>query len=157
MDILWIVLSLLFLAAGIIGCIIPLLPGPPLAYVGLLLIQLTSNPPFTFTFMLLWAGVVVVVSLLDYILPVYSTKKFGGTKYGMWGCMIGLLAGIWFGPWGIIFGPLAGAFMGEMLANNKSGAIRAAMGSFIGFLFNTLLKLVVCVIMAWYVMAYLLW
>jgi uncharacterized protein YqgC (DUF456 family) len=150
MDLLWIILSILFLLTGIVGCIIPLLPGPPLAYIGLLLIQLKSDPPFSFEFMLIWAGIVVVISVLDYLIPVYGTKKFGGTKYGMWGCMIGLLAGIWLGPWGIILGPFFGALIGEMLGNNQSGAIKAAFGSFVGFIFSTLIKLVACCIMGWY-------
>lgn len=98
----------------------------------------------------MWAGIVVVVSVLDYLIPVYGTKKFGGTKYGMWGCGIGLLAGVWLGPWGIILGPFFGALIGEMLASNHTGAFKAALGSFIGFLFSTLLKLIVCVIMVWY-------
>lgn len=151
MDLLWIILSILFLLVGIAGCIIPLLPGPPLAYVGLLLIQLKSSPPFSLRFMLIWAGIVVVISILDYLIPMYGTKKFGGTKYGMWGCMIGLVAGIWLGPWGIILGPFLGALVGEMLGNNQEVAIRAAFGSFVGFVFGTLLKLVTCIIMAWYV------
>jgi len=100
--------------------------------------------------MLIWAGIVLVVSVLDYLIPVYGTKKFGGTKYGMWGCMIGLIAGIWLGPWGIITGPFLGALLGELLANNHTGAFKAALGSFIGFLFSTLLKLIACVMMAWY-------
>jgi len=150
MDILWIIVAALFLLAGIIGCILPFLPGPPLAYVGLLFIQLKSDPPFSLKFILIWAGIVLVVSVLDYLIPVYGTKKFGGTKYGMWGCMIGLIAGIWLGPWGIITGPFLGALLGELLANNHTGAFKAALGSFIGFLFSTLLKLIACVMMAWY-------
>jgi len=150
MELLWIILSSLFLLAGLIGCILPLLPGPPLAYVGLLFIQLKTDPPFSLKFMLIWAGIVLVVSVLDYLIPVYGTKKFGGTKYGMWGCMIGLIGGIWLGPWGIIMGPFLGALAGELLANNHTGAFRAALGSFVGFLFSTLLKLIACVMMAWY-------
>jgi uncharacterized protein len=151
MDLFWSILAALFLLAGIVGCIVPLLPGPPLAYIGFLFVQLKTEPPFTLTFMLVWAGIVLVVSLLDYLIPVYGTKKFGGSKYGLWGCTIGLFAGVWFGPWGIIIGPFAGAFFGELIASSQTDkALKAAFGSFIGFLFSTLLKLIVCVIMAWY-------
>ena len=151
MDVLWIILASLFILAGIVGCLVPLLPGPPLVYVGFLFVQLKETPPFTLNFMLLWAAIVIVVSVLDYLIPVYGTKKLGGSKYGMWGCTIGLFAGVWFGPWGIVLGPFAGAFLGELFASNQSDtALKAALGSFIGFLFSTLLKLVVCVIMAWY-------
>lgn len=150
MDLLWILLAASFLITGIIGCIVPMLPGPPLSYAGLLFAQLISDPPFSLTFMLVWAAIVLAVSVLDYIIPVYGTKKLGGTKYGIWGCMVGLFAGIWFGPWGIVLGPFLGAFAGEMLAANHTGALKAALGSFIGFLFSTLLKLIVCVVMAGY-------
>lgn len=151
MDILWIVLSCIFILAGIIGCIVPLLPGPPLAFVGLLLIQLKTNPPFSSTFLWMWAGIVLVVSILDYLVPIYGTKKFGGSKYGIWGCSIGLLVGLWLGPIGIILGPFIGAFIGELIARKKSGdALKAATGSFLGFLLGTVLKLVVCFVMAWY-------
>jgi uncharacterized protein YqgC (DUF456 family) len=100
---------------------------------------------------LIWAGIVAFVTLLDYIIPVYGTKKFGGTKYGVWGCMLGLLAGFWMGPVGIIIGPFVGAFVGEWLANrNSDKALRAAIGSFIGFLTGTVLKLVVCCVITYY-------
>jgi len=95
--------------------------------------------------------IAAVVTLFDYYIPIYGTKKFGGTTYGVWGCTIGLVAGLWLGPIGIIIGPFAGAFIGEMIANNNSEkAFKAAMGSFIGFLAGTLLKLVVCLVMAYY-------
>jgi uncharacterized protein YqgC (DUF456 family) len=150
-DILWIILGFLLILGGIVGSVAPLLPGPPLSYLGFLVVQLHSEPPFSLKFMLIWAGIVVVVSILEYVIPVYGTKKFGGSKYGLWGCTIGLIAGVWFGPWGIFLGPFIGAFVGEFIANNRSNqALKAALGSFIGFLFSTLLKLVVCVVMAWY-------
>lgn len=151
MDAFLIILGALLILAGIIGCVIPLLPGPPLAYVGLLMLQLLDKPPFTLTFMLIWACIVIGVSILEYVIPVYGTKKLGGSRYGLWGCTIGLFAGIWLGPWGIFFGQLVGAFLGELIANKQSDqALKAAFGSFIGFLFSTLLKLVVCLIMAMY-------
>lgn len=151
MDVLWLILGVMVLLGGIVGCFLPLIPGPPLGYVALLLLQLRSDPPFSVKFLLVWAGIVAIVTLLDYVIPVYGTKKFGGTKYGMWGCMLGLLAGFWLGPLGIIMGPFAGAFAGEWLAErNADKALRAAIGSFIGFLAGTLLKLVVCCVMAYY-------
>ena len=151
MDIVWTIIGVLLILGGIVGSIAPLLPGPPLSYVGFLVVQLRSDSPFSMKFMLIWAGVVIVVSILEYVIPVYGTKKFGGSKSGLWGCTIGLFAGLFFGPWGIILGPFIGAFIGELIANNQSDqALKAALGSFLGFLFSTLLKLVVCVVMAWY-------
>jgi uncharacterized protein len=151
MDILWLVIAIILMLGGIAGCLLPLLPGPPLSYAALLVLQLRNEPPFTTKFLIVWAIVATVVSLLDYYTPIYGTKKFGGTKYGVWGCAIGLVAGLWLGPIGIIVGPFASAFIGEMIANNNSGkAFKAALGSFIGFLAGTLLKLIVCLVMAYY-------
>lgn len=137
--------------AGVIGSIVPLLPGPPLSYVGMLMLQFREEPVFSLQFMLIWLAVVFIVALLDYVVPLYGTKKFGGTKYGVRGCAVGLLVGLWFGPVGIILGPFIGAFIGEVLANSESKtAWWAAVGSFIGFAFSTLLKLVTCLVMGWY-------
>lgn len=152
---LWIVVGIILLIAGIVGCILPFLPGPPLCFLGLLVQQFNDNPPFTAKFMWIWAGITVLVVLLEYLIPIYGTKRFGGTKYGMWGSTVGLIAGLWFGPLGIIIGPFVGAFVGEILASQDSStAMRSAWGSFVGFLFGTLLKLIVCCVMAWYLFRY---
>lgn len=151
MDVFWTILGVLLVFGGIVGSVAPLPPGPPLSYLGFLVVQLRSDPPFSLKFMLIWAGIVVTVSVLEYVIPIYGTKKFGGSRYGVWGCTIGLFCGLFFGLWGIILGPFIGAFVGELIANNQSDkALKAAFGSFIGFLFSTLLKLIVCLVMAWY-------
>lgn len=155
MDTFWFILGMLLVLGGIIGSILPMLPGPPLGYIGLLVQQLKSDAPFTVKFLLIWAGITLIVTVLDYVIPLYGTKKFGGSKYGIWGCTIGLLVGLFFGPWGIIGGPFIGAFVGELLAkNNSDKALKAALGSFIGFLFGTLLKLIACFMMGWYLIKY---
>jgi uncharacterized protein YqgC (DUF456 family) len=157
MDILWLVIAILLMVAGLVGCLLPFLPGPPLSYIGLLVMQLRSDPPFTSKFLWIWAGIMVVVTVLDYIVPIYGTRKFGGTRYGIWGCTIGLVVGIFVPPWGLILGPFLGAFAGEMIANsNAENAWKAALGSFIGFLFGTLLKLIACLVMLYYLIAALL-
>ena len=151
MDTFWLVLGIILMAVGILGCLLPLLPGPPLAFVALLIQQLRTDEPFTSKFLWIWGIVTVVVTALDYIIPVYGTRKYGGSSYGVWGCTIGLIAGIWMGPLGIIVAPFLGAFIGELLAkNNSENALKAAWGSFVGFLFGTLLKLIACLVMAWY-------
>lgn len=151
MDTFWLILGVVIMLTGILGCFLPLLPGPPLSYVALLIQQFRSDAPFTSKFLWLWAGITIVVTALDYVIPLFGTKKFGGTKYGIWGCTIGLIAGFWMGPIGIIIGPFVGAFMGEIIAsNNADQALKAAWGSFVGFLLGTLIKLVACVTMAWY-------
>ncbi len=151
MDALWLVLGVLLMVGGLAGCILPFLPGPPLCYAALLIQQLQANPPYTTRFLVTWAIIAGVITALDYVIPIYGTKKFGGTKYGMWGCVIGLVAGLWLGPVGIIVGPFIGALAGELIANSGSDqALRAAIGSFIGFLVGTLLKLIACFVMIWY-------
>lgn len=151
MDALWLVLGVILMLVGIAGCILPFLPGPPLCFLALLIQQLQDSPPYTTKFLLIWAGITLVITGLDYVIPLYGTKRFGGTKFGMWGCAIGLVAGLWLGPLGLIVGPFVGAFIGELIGNAKSDhALRAAVGSFIGFLMGTLLKLVACLVMCRY-------
>lgn len=151
MDLLWIIVGIILMIVGIIGCILPFLPGPPLCFLALLIQQLRSDAPYSFYFLLVWALIALGITVIDYAIPIYGTRKFGGSKYGMWGSTIGLIVGLWFGPVGIIIGPFIGAFIGEWLAHNQTDqAFQAALGSFIGFLFGTLLKLVVCAVMAWY-------
>lgn len=149
-----IVIGILLVLAAITGSILPLIPGPPIAYAGLLLQQLREDAPFSTGFLLLWAGIVIVSLVLDYLIPIWGTKKFGGTKYGVWGCTLGFLAAFWLGPWGVIFGPFVGAFIGEMIAqNNSTIALKAAFGSFVGFLMGSFLKLVICFFMLYYIVS----
>lgn len=153
MENIWVLLGLVLMLAGIAGCIFPLLPGPTLCYVALLVQQFRTEKPFSLAFLLLWGGILLLVLLLDYLVPIYGTKRFGGTKYGIWGCTLGFLAAFWLGPLGIIFGPFIGAFLGEYIANKDSAqALRAAFGSFAGFLFGTLIKLVTCLVMGYYLL-----
>ncbi len=151
MDWIWITLSALFLLVGFVGCLVPLIPGPPLSFIGLLFLQAKEVPAFSLKFILIWGAITIAVTAADYFIPILGTKKLGGTRYGIWGCTLGLIAGFWFGPLGIILGPFVGAFVGELLGNSSSeNALRAALGSFFGFLLSTLLKLIASVMMIWY-------
>ncbi len=152
MDIVWIIISGALIVIGIIGCVVPVIPGPPISYIGLLLLQLKHIPPFTARFLAIWAVITVAVSVLDYIVPAWGTKKFGGSRHGMWGSIIGLFVGIFFfPPFGIIVGPFAGAVIGEMIKGNEfNKALRSGFGSFIGFLAGTIMKLAVSFFMAYY-------
>ncbi|MEP2670780.1 MAG: DUF456 domain-containing protein [Cyclobacteriaceae bacterium] len=157
MDIVWTVFGGMLMLAGIIGCLLPFLPGPPLSFLGLLLLQIKETAPFTTKFLIIWAVIVIAITVMDYLVPIYGTKRFGGTKYGLWGCAIGLVAGFWFGPIGIIAGPFLGALLGEWLGNRDSDqAFRAAIGSFVGFLFGTVLKLMASGVMTYYFIVSLL-
>jgi uncharacterized protein YqgC (DUF456 family) len=151
MDIALIVAGIIFLLGGIIGCIVPFLPGPPLAYCSLILLQFARFQPFTSEFLLGWAIVVFIVTLLDFYIPIWGTKRFRGTKGGTWGATIGLLLGLFLPPAGILIGPFLGAFVGEILNRQDTRtAFRSAIGAFVGFLAGTFMKLIVCGALAFY-------
>jgi len=148
MEIVLLILAFLCLAVGIIGCIVPGLPGTPIAYAGLWIAQATDRVDFSWQILLVWGIVTVVVSVLDYVVPAWGTKKFGGTKFGVWGSTIGLIIGLFFGAWGVILGPLVGAIIGELFGGKEvSEALRAGWGSFVGLLCGTILKLICCGLM----------
>ena len=152
MEWFWIILGIGLCLIAIIGSLLPLLPGPPIAFAGLLLQQFREPDPFDTKTLLIFAGVVVVSLVLDFLIPILSTKKFGGTKYGVWGCTLGFIAAFWLGPLGVIIGPFVGAFLGEMIAGQDSSkSLKAAFGSFVGFLLGSFLKLVVCFFMLYYI------
>ena len=150
-DILFVVIGIILLLVGIVGCVLPVLPGQILAWASLLMLQFKSDPPFAAKFIVVWALITVAVTILDYIVPLWGTKKLGGSKYGIWGAALGLLVGIFFSPIGLIIGPFAGAFVGEMIAGKDSNsAFKSGLGSFIGFLTGTLLKLIISFVMGYY-------
>lgn len=152
MDYILIGLGIILLITGIAGCILPVIPGPPLNYAGLLLLHFTSKYQFSVRFLIIWAIINVMVYALDYIIPVWGTKQFGGSKAGIWGSVIGLVCGLFlFPPFGIIAGPFLGAITGELLSGKTStAAFKSGFGSFLGFLVGTLLKLIVSGMMTWY-------
>ena len=164
MDVILIILGAICLLLVLIGCVAPVLPGVPLSYLGLLLLHWTDRVQFSWQFLTIWAVIVVVIQILDYFIPAWGTKKFGGSKYGVWGSTIGLFVGLFMGPWGIIVGPFVGAVLGELLYFNRhpqdrieqaentnfNRALRAGFGSFIGLLTGTILKLICCGMMVFY-------
>ncbi|HEY8399661.1 MAG TPA: DUF456 domain-containing protein [Cytophagaceae bacterium] len=151
MDLFLAILAVIFLITGIIGCILPALPGPPLGFIALLILHFTKYAEFSITFLFVMALLVVIVSVLDYLVPIWGTKKFGGTKAGMYGATIGMIAGLFFGPPGIILGPFIGAVVGELLIGKTfNDALKSGTGSFLGFLVGIGLKLVITFVMTFY-------
>ncbi len=150
MDIFLTLIGVVFIIIGIIGSFLPVLPGPPMSWVGLLLIYLTDALEDNWLFLGITLVVALIVFALDYIIPAMGTMKFGGTKAGMIGTTIGLIVGIIAPiPFGIIIGPFVGALIGEL--SNKADsqtAVKAAFGSFLGFLTGTFMKFIVAVIYA---------
>ena len=138
-------LSAICMLAGLAGCILPMLPGPPLAWLGMLLLHFTDRVDFSVTELVVSALVVIATLVLDYFTPMIGAKKFGGGKYGNRGCVIGTIVGMFFLPLGLIIGPFLGAVIGELIARKPfRAALKAGFGSFVGFLFGTLIKLAVC-------------
>lgn len=152
MDYFLIATGIVLLIGGIAGCALPVLPGPPLSYAGLLLLHFTERYSFTGDFLLTWGIITVAVTLIDYWIPVWGAKKFGASRFGIWGSVAGLLIGlIFFPPFGIIFGPFFGAVIGELLSGKDSRlALKAGFGSFVGFLSGIMLKLIASGMMTWY-------
>ena len=153
MDIFLSVLAIILLLVGLLGAIIPVIPGPIISYIGLVALYFSSHQPFTDRFMLFWAAIAVGITLLDNVVPILGTKKMGGSKKGVWGSIIGLVFGLLFlGPFGILIGPFVGAVLGELLGGKEFNlALKAGFGSFLGFLTGTILKLVFSVWVGYYI------
>ncbi|MBP5691693.1 MAG: DUF456 domain-containing protein [Bacteroidaceae bacterium] len=152
-----IVLAIILCITGIIGSVVPGLPGPPLSWVGVLLAYLShklGGADMSMTSVLIWLGVTVVVSVLDYTIPARFTKLAGGTKAGSTGATIGMILGMFLTPIGMIPCSLLGAFLAEWLQENKSigGALKSAVGTFIGFMLGSGLKIIASGTMLFYIL-----
>jgi uncharacterized protein YqgC (DUF456 family) len=146
------VLSALLMLTGLIGCFSPGLPGPVLSYLAIILLHLSDYGMFSDSFLIQFAIFTLIVTALDYLLPIWGTKKFGGTKRGIWGAGIGLLLGIiFFPPVGIVIGPFIGALVGELTGGKEFiAAVKSSFGSLLGFLAGTVLKIIITGLMAFY-------
>lgn len=150
-DYVLLILGIILMLIGIIGCLVPVLPGPPLSFLGLILLHVSRFGQFTPAVLIVMASITVVVSVLDYIVPIWGTKRFGGSKYGTRGATVGLIIGLFLGPVGIILGPLIGAVVGELIfKDDMSYALKAGFGSLLGFLTGIGLKLAASFIMTFY-------
>ena len=146
-DLLFTILAGILLAIGFFGTFIPVLPGAPLAWGGLLLCYFSSYNEISVFGLLITAIFAILVSILDNFAPVLMTKNFGGSKKAITVSTIGLIVGFFVGPIGIIAGPFFGALIGELINNqgNWDGVFKAALGAFIGFLIGTGIKMI-CVV-----------
>ncbi|MCL2209025.1 MAG: DUF456 domain-containing protein [Treponema sp.] len=135
------------------GAVLPGLPGPPLSFIGLILLKWSGYGNFSNVFLWIWAGITIIVTVMDYILPALMAKKFGGSKAASIGSMVGLVAGIFlFPPWGMILGPFIGALAGELIHSRKSGkkALVVAFGTFLAFIVGSGAKLIAGSVMLFY-------
>ena len=151
MDVFICILAVLAGIIGIIGSVAPALPGPPLAWIGLLLMYLWggtngAGEPMSTATLLIWLGITTAVTVLDYVVPLWFTKLTGGSKYAGWGAAIGL-----------IVGTLLGAFVAELVFADKDlwSSTKSALGAFAGFICGTGAKLLCCGLMLWQIIVYM--
>jgi uncharacterized protein YqgC (DUF456 family) len=148
MDVLLLALGFMCVIIGVFGSFLPVLPGPSISWVGLVLLYFTNAVPANYWVLGIALLITVIISVLDYVIPAKGTKRFGGSSYGIWGTNIGLIVGILTPvPFGFIIGPFVGALIGELIYDFKdhNRALKAAAGSFVGFLASSFMKFVVCV------------
>lgn len=163
MDFLLIIIAFIVLIIGLVGDILPGIPGTPVTYLALLILHWTDKISYPAQFLVVTGLIAAAITVLDYVVPVWGTKKFGGTKAGARGSTIGLIVsvivlpmlGIVIGPFGII-GLLGGPFLGAYIAEKRAGnddtlAWRSAFGSFLGFLTGTLMKIVYTLVIGFFI------
>lgn len=144
-------LAIVLMILGIAGCLLPVLPGPPLTYLGLVVLHFSKFADISKNLFIILGIVAVVVTVIDYVVPIWGTKQFGGSKYGMRGATVGLIIGLFLGPPGIIIGPFIGAVVGELIFKDDfKYALKAGFGSLLGFLTGVGLKLAAALLMTFY-------
>lgn len=163
MDLIVSILAIVAGAVGIAGSILPGLPGTPVSWIGLLILYIWGNgtnaagEEMTLKTLVIWGVVVALVSVIDYFVPMYFTKVTGGSRYAERGAMAGLIIGLIFTPIGMILGSFLGALLSEWYYNRQgfSQALKAAIGSFLGFITGTGLKTIVAVLIMWRIIVFL--
>ncbi|WP_458628579.1 DUF456 domain-containing protein [Winogradskyella sp. PC D3.3] len=148
MELFLVIIALLLMILGILGSFLPILPGPLTSWAGLLVLHFTEGVELSQTFLIVTLLIAIIIYVLDYVIPALGTKRFGGSKAGMIGTTLGLIIGLFSPiPFGIIIGPFIGALIGEMKHRNDfNKALKAAFGSFLGFIASTFLKFIVAII-----------
>jgi uncharacterized protein len=151
MEIILLILGLIGLLMGLAGAILPL-PGPGLSFGGLLMIHFSRYADFSQSVLITFGVLTLVMVFLDYYIPIWGVRRFGGTRYGSIGAIIGGLGGLFFIPAiGIFIGTFLGALAGELIGKaTLKNAFRAAMGSFLGFLSGVFVQILLCLAMIVY-------
>ena len=146
------IVSFIFLLIGLIGTVIPVIPGPFISFVAVVLLYATSDLNIT-TKMVWILGVFMLISTIgDYVLQILGVKKLGGGKKAIRGTIIGTVIGLFLPPFGIIIGAFIGAFIGaKSESDNFSQALKIAFGAFIGFVLGTFVKLSYSIYVIYYI------
>jgi len=148
-----IIISIFFLILGMVGSVLPIVPGPPLSFFGLLLLHYFTSFNLEGDYLFYFGAFAVIITLLDYWLQIYSVKYFGGGRFSTFGVVLGILSGIFiFPPFGVIVGPFFGAYLGALIESDYDffKSFKIAIGSLFGFLGGTILKFVYSIICIWY-------
>jgi len=138
-----IIIGFSLLLIGLVGAILPVLPGPIFTFLGLLVFHFfIEDIHFEDFEIILYAFITSLVFFIDYIFQFFGVKQFGGGQNALLGTMIGIICGFFFLPLGLIIGPFLGAFLGAILDNKEQiQALKIASGAVLGFFFGTLVKL----------------
>ena len=159
MELTIVIVGILLISIGFVGSIVPGIQGPPIAYLSLIILLLIDKPRVQLSennyFVLVSLGIVtILITIIDFYLPIWGTKKFGGTSSGTTGSTIGLILAILltiltsgFGVFLLVLGPFIGAYLGEKISGNPNEvALKSALGSFIGFISGTFMKLILVLV-----------
>jgi uncharacterized protein YqgC (DUF456 family) len=152
-EIIGIIVGAILVFLGIAGCILPVLPGPFLSFLGLLVLALLKHfsPPLTPTLIVVMAVIAVAVTVGDYLIPLWGAQRYGTSKWGIWGSVAGMAIGLFFPPFGMLVGALIGAIAVEWFVQKEKGkALKAGWGVLVGTLLGTALRLGVAGMMAYY-------
>lgn len=146
MDMFYVCLGWLLIAIGIIGCVVPMIPGPLISFVALFAAKAYGDHAVPSVSVLFVAALVtVIVTVLDYIVPALGAKKFNCSRLGIIGSVVGTVVGLFFLPFGVVVGPFFGALIGESVSGKNLGqASIGAIGAFLGFMFGVVIKLMCC-------------
>ena len=153
------ILAGVLLLLGLIGTVLPVLPGPPIAWAGLLAAHFSNYSQIEIWILIATGIAAIFVTVMDNIFPSIMTKKAGGSKAATWGCTIGLVAAFFLGPIFILIAPFAGAYIGEMIHDSSDAkrALKAAFGAFKGFLLGTGIKIITVMCFIWLFLWSIFW
>jgi uncharacterized protein YqgC (DUF456 family) len=147
MDIFLLIISFTFMIIGVIGSIVPVLPGPLSSWIGLFIFSNVTDVVVSGKLILICLIIAIGIFILDYIIPIYTSKKFGASRYGIIGASIGIILGLFFAPFGIFIGAIIGSVTGEMILNkNFKKSLKSAFGVFLGFIISGFTKSMITVI-----------
>ena len=159
MDIILIIAAVILTIVGIIGSVVPVLPGPPLNFLALLIVNfIHAEPVFSNKLLIVLGLITLIVVALDMILPLVGAKAYGASKFGLWGAAIGMLLGVFFlPPLGLIVGAMLGAIVGElMIGQSQTRALKAGLATVVGNLVASIFKFTASIVMAVYFFSALL-